>query len=162
MVVIKLASPTRAVKPNSRNLQSTEDQQLVFWISERWMLSSTQPSVAMKTRTPMVVNNPGCFLQQQRLRPKFQIELAPWFTPLAKRREFNDRASENNRGMSLRREGDFEISYWREAPLSNRIVASQNHKVKWKFELFWKNLKKVKMLLYYERFLFPQSKGKDS
>ena len=148
MVIIKLASSTRTMKPNSRNLQSTEDQQLVFWISERWMLSSTQPSVAMKTWTPRVVNNPVCFLQQQRLRPKFQIELAPWFIPLAKRREFSDRASDYNRGMSPRREGDFEISYWREAPLSNRITASQNHKVKWKFELFWKNLKKVKMLLY--------------
>lgn len=35
MVIIKLASPTRTMKPSSRNLQSTEDQQLVFWISER-------------------------------------------------------------------------------------------------------------------------------
>jgi len=26
MVIIKLASPTRTMKPNSRNLQSTEDQ----------------------------------------------------------------------------------------------------------------------------------------
>lgn len=33
MVIIKLALPTSSEEPNSRNLQSTEDQRLVFWIS---------------------------------------------------------------------------------------------------------------------------------
>lgn len=139
MVIIKLALLASTKTPNSRNLQSTEDQQLVFWISERWMLSNTQPSVVMKTWTPIVINNPVCFFQQLRLRTKFQIELASWFILLAKRRKLGDRASENNRGTPPRREGGFVISYWRAAPSNNRIIASQNHKVTWKYELWWKN-----------------------
>ena len=80
----------------------------------------------MKTWTPRVVNNPVCFLQQLKLRPTFQIELVSWFIPSAKRRKLRDRASENNRGTSPRRDGDFEITYWWEAPLSNMVIASQD------------------------------------
>lgn len=44
MVVIKLASPTRAVKPNSRNLQSTEDRSQSFPIQMLLLRDLKEPS----------------------------------------------------------------------------------------------------------------------